>query len=151
VIFPFQNLSDTPQHPSTKAMKVTGIRCALTTLILIFYEQSVFCCRCPESVLKDESVFCGQELQGSDCTINVKFVCKVGSVEVEKTKSDCGGRAIEKHCAPISRKHCLNQYPNPASTNRCLKNRGCYDIQTARTFWQEYNSTDPKFRFQLQT
>jgi hypothetical protein len=131
-------------------MKVTGIHCALT-LILIFYEQSVFCCRCPEPVLQDESYFCGQELQGSDCTMNVKFVCNVGSVEAEKTPGDCSGRATEKHCAPNSKKFCLNKYPNPVSTNGCLKSRGCYGPQTARKYWQEYNSTDPELRFQLQT
>jgi hypothetical protein len=131
-------------------MKVTGIHCVLT-LILIFYERSVFCCRCPKPVLQDESYFCGQELQGSDCTINAQFVCNVGSVEAEKTPGDCKGRATEKHCAPISKKHCLEEYTNPVSTIGCLTARGCYDVQTAREYWHEYNSTDPKFRLQLKT
>jgi hypothetical protein len=122
-------------------------------LTLVFWEQPGFCCRCPEKILKNESVFCGQELQGSDCSINVQFVCFVGSAVAKKTSEDCNGLATGKNCAPISRKLCWSESDSnstlSAYTELCLKERGCYSVTKARKLWQEYNSKDPKFRFQL--
>jgi hypothetical protein len=131
-----------------------GVITYLQLIVLITYGKSASCCLCPgpELVSHNESYFCGQELRGSDCKLNAKFICDIGSVTAEIAEEDCNGRASPiNNCAPPSYQRCKQQWNNitsPVLMARCLRSRYCIDLKMAKNFWKIYNSTDPKLRFQ---
>jgi hypothetical protein len=124
----------------------------LQLIILILYGKSASCCLCPELVLRNESYFCGQELRGSDCQLNAKFICDIGSVTAEIAEEDCNENASStRNCAPPSYQRCKQQWNGSTSRvlmAQCLRARFCVDLKRAKNFWKIYNSTDPKLRFQ---
>jgi hypothetical protein len=124
----------------------------LQLIILITYGKSASCCLCPDPALvfRNESFFCGQELRGSDCQINAKFICDVGSVTAIKAAANCNGMASStRNCAPPSYQHCKKQWKNSTvMITYCLRLRFCVDLKQAKNFWKIHNSTDPTLRFQ---
>jgi hypothetical protein len=124
----------------------------LQLIVLITYGKSASCCLCPgpELVSHKESYFCGQELRGSDCQLNAKFICDIGSVTAEIAEEDCNERASPiTNCAPPSYKTCKQKWKNSTvMLAQCLSSRFCVDLKRAKNFWKIYNSTDPKLRFQ---
>jgi hypothetical protein len=124
----------------------------LQLIILITYGKSASCCLCPdpELVSRNQSYFCGQELRGSDCHINAKFICDVGSVTAEIAEDDCNENASStRNCAPPSHKGCKQKWKNSTvMLAYCLRLRYCVDLKQAKNFWKIHNSTDPRLRFQ---
>jgi hypothetical protein len=124
----------------------------LQLIILITYGKSASCCLCPEPELvpQNESYFCGQELRGSDCKLNAKFICDIGSVTAEVSGENCNRMASStRNCAPPSYSTCKQKWKNSTlMVAYCLKSRFCVDLKRAKNFWKIHNSTDPKLRFQ---
>jgi hypothetical protein len=129
-----------------------GVITFLQLIVLITYGKSASCCLCPgpELVSHNESYFCGQELRGSDCKLNAKFICDIGSVTAEIAEEDCNENASStRNCAPPSYKRCKQQWnsTSPVLMADCLSSRFCVDLKRAKNFWKIYNSPDPKLRF----
>jgi hypothetical protein len=124
----------------------------LQLIILITYGKYASCCLCPgpEFVLRNESYFCGEELRGSDCQINAKYICEMGSVTAEIAEENCNENASSTtNCAPPSYKTCKDKWKNSTVLlAKCLRVRFCVDLKRAKNFWRIYNSTDPTLRFQ---
>jgi hypothetical protein len=110
----------------------------LELIILITYGKSASCCLCPELVFRNVSYFCGQELRGSDCQINAKFICDAGSATAIKAEANCNGMTSStRNSVPPSYQHCKKQRKNSTvMLAYCLRLRFCFDLKRAKNFWK---------------